>query len=105
MQSTLVSLIRSYSEHNGIARAESRERFRIPIYIAQLFFHIVQKFEQDKGEKRIIKSELMSLGVVQKELMSFAPTEDEQKHDQSLKLSHFLQSVCGISAGVCVAVG
>ena len=75
-QHTLVMLIRNYQEHNvaDYVLPKDAQSPCIPVFIAQSFSHLIRKFKAGDHQKLIIKSELLSLGALQKETMSFSPS-------------------------------
>ena len=88
VQRTLVQLIRNYQQHNAISSsaATQQERLCVPLFISQIFYHLVRKFKADNSAKFIIRSVLMGLSVLQRELVSF--------QFNTLKLTPFMHSLC-----------
>merc|ERR1712176_1359802 len=68
---------------------------KIPLYIQQLFFHLLNGFKTNKKKKYLIKSEIDLLDdSLKRELIVVSPSISDHAQDDRLSLSPFMQTLC-----------
>ena len=89
----LLDLITVYKATNGIGDAHyDALDIRIPLYIQQLFFQLLDEFRKDKGQKLVIKSNLDLLDeTLSRELIVFSVHNTDHR---KMTLSPLLRSLC-----------
>merc|ERR1719361_2906004 len=94
----LVDLITVYNATNGITKTmDNALTLRIPLYLQQLFYHLLDGFKADKKMKYLIESEIDLLDdSLKRELIVESPSISEHGHSDKLTLSPLMRTLCSV---------
>merc|ERR1719242_207077 len=94
----LVDLITVYNATNGITKTmDNALTLRIPLYLQQLFYHLLDGFKADKKMKYLIESEIDLLDEsLRRELIVESPSISEHGHNDKLTLSPLMRTLCSV---------
>merc|ERR1719361_414695 len=97
-QQLLVDLMTVYNATNGITKTmDSALTLRIPLYLQQLFYHLLDGFKSDKNMKYVIESEIDLLDEsLKRELFVVSPSISEHGHNDKLTLSPLMRTLCSV---------
>merc|ERR1719242_469113 len=94
----LVDLITVYNATNGITKTmDNALTLRIPLYLQQLFYHLLDGFKADKKMKYLIESEIDLLDEsLKREIIVESPSISEHGHNDNLTLSPLMRTLCSV---------
>merc|ERR1719361_3026075 len=94
----LVDLMTVYNATNGITKTmDNALTLRIPLYLQQLFYHLLDGFKSDKKMKYVIESEIDLLEEsLKRELIVVSPSISEHGHNGKLTLSPLMRTLCSV---------
>merc|ERR1719361_1084229 len=95
----LVDLITVYNATNGITKTmDNALTLRIPLYLQQLFYHLLDGFKSDKKMKYVIENEIDLLDEsLERELFVVSPSISEHEHNDKLTLSPLMRTLCSVN--------
>merc|ERR1719361_751281 len=95
----LVDLMTVYNATNGITKTmDNALTLRIPLYLQQLFYHLLDGFKSDKNMKYVIESEIDLLDEsLKRELVLVSPSISEHGHNGKLTLSPLMRTLCSVN--------
>merc|ERR1712141_166812 len=93
-----VDLITVYNATNGITKTmDNALTLRIPLYLQQLFYHLLDGFKADKKMKCVIESEIDLLDEsLKRELVVESPSISEHGPNDKLTLSPLMRTLCSV---------
>ena len=94
----LVDLMTVYKATNGVTSTmDNALTLRIPLYLQQLFYHLLDGFKSDKKMKYVIENEIDLLDEsLQRELVVVSPSISEHGHNDQLTLSPLMRTLCSV---------
>merc|ERR1719242_287574 len=94
----LVDLITVYNATNGITKTmDNALTLRIPLYLQQLFYHLLDGFKSEKKMKYLIENEIDLLDEsLKRELIVESPSISEHGHNGQLTLSPLMRTLCSV---------
>jgi len=94
----LVDLMTVYKATNGITKTmDNALTLRIPLYLQQLFYHLLDGFKSDKEMKYVIENEIDLLDEsLKRELVVESPSISEHGHSDKLTLSPLMRTLCSV---------
>merc|ERR1719361_1371652 len=96
----LVDLMTVYNATNGITKTmDNALTLRIPLYLQQLFYHLLDGFKSDKKMKYLIESEIDLLDEsLKREFIVESPSISEHGHNDKLTLSPLMGTLCSVDS-------
>jgi len=94
----LVDLITIYKATNGITETmDNALKIRIPLYVQQLFYQLLDGFKRNNEMKYVIESEIDLLDEsLKRELMMIPSSVSDNEEHHQLTLSPFMQTLCSV---------